>query len=582
MSADGKRRSSKGVPVSRVVLLGLALVAQLGFPALAQDAGALLRDREQQSVQPRPEPLPADVEDVRAEAKRIEPGGITVKVNHLIFSGRISLLSPEERTRLVEAAAGRAFDLSGLRDLTSEVTRLAQSKGHLFARAFLPPQDVTEGVVEIALMEARVEDVGLVRVGSVRVRDEVLRGIEQRYLNDRASMTEQQLEAALLQMNSLPGLKVRASVEAGDNPGTSKVSIGIEEGPLFAGQIWADNFGSASTGKPEANALFSFSDPWGYGEQFRLQSVASQGMVYGRFSGSAPLGTGGTFVNGAYSYLTYHDVTDTGRAAGLDGDGHQLVLGLTHPVFRDRAAELSLGGAVTGKALRNGSAAGELDDKRLLTGTLSVSGIDRDFDGTTSWGLDATYGALDLSRVTSSAAADAAGLKTEGGFARFNARIERQQSLADRWTLLARVSGQWASKNLESSEEIALGGPYGIRGWPVGEASADTGAIGTLELRHDLPVPEEWGQLQLGGFFDSGYAKINARPRGVTLSTATGKNEYALFAAGLTLDWQRESLSLTAGWGMGLGDNPGRSANGTNVDGGTGRHQLWLSGRMRF
>lgn len=568
--------------MSRVVLLGLAIAALFGVPALAQDAGSLLRDRELQSVRPLPAALPADVEDTRTDLQRTERGGVTVKVTHLIFSGKTDLLTSTERSRLVESVAGKALDLAGLRDLAIEVTRLAQTKGHLFARAFLPPQDVTEGVVEIALMEARVEDVGLVRVGAVRVREEVLRGIEQRYLKDRSSMTEQQLEAALLQMNSLPGLEVRASVEAGDNPGTSKVSIGIEEGPMFSGQVWADNFGSASTGRAEGNVLFNFTDPWGYGEQFGLQNVTSQGLVYGRFSASAPIGTAGTFFNGAYSYLTYQDVTDTGQAADLDGDGHQLVFGLTHPLVRDRVTDVSVGGAITGKALRNGSAAGELDDKRLLTGTMSLSGVHRDFDGATSWGMDATYGVLDLSRVESSAAADAAGLKTEGGFARLNARLERQQSLADRWTLLARVSGQWASKNLESSEEIALGGPYGIRGWPVGEASADIGAIGTLELRHDLPVPEDWGQLQLGGFFDTGYAKINARPEGVTLSTATRKNEYALSAAGLTVDWQRENLSLTAGWGMGLGDNPGRNANGTNVDGKTSRHQLWLSGRLRF
>ncbi|QTK81975.1 Heme/hemopexin transporter protein huxB [Agrobacterium tumefaciens] len=568
--------------MSRAVLPGLALAAQLCAPALAQDAGALLRDREVQSVQTPPKALPLKAKDNRSEAGTVASGGMTVKVSHLIFSGKTSLLSPDERTRLVDAAAGKVFDLAGLRDLTSQVTRLAQSKGRMFARAFLPPQDVTEGVVEIALMEARVEDVGLVRVGSVRVRDEILRGVEHRYLQDRYSMTEQQLEAALLQMNSLPGLKVRASVEAGDSPGTSKVSIGIEEGPLFSGHIWTDSFGSASTGRAEGNALVSLSDPLGYGEQFRFQSVASQGMAYGRFSGSAPLGSAGTFLNGAYSYLTYRDVTDTGRAAGLEGDGHQLAFGLTHPILRDRATEVTFGGVVTGKALRNGSAAGDIDDKRLLTGTLSLSGVQRDFGGTTNWGLDVTYGALDLSRVATSAAAAAAGLRTEGGFSRLNARIERQQRLADRWTLIARVSGQWASTNLDSSEEIALGGPYAVRGWPIGEASADTGAIGTLELRHDLAVPEEWGQFRLGGFLDGGYAKINARPRGTALSTATKENEYALFATGLTLGWQRENLSLTAGWGMGLGDNPGRSANGANVDGGTGRHQFWLSGRVSF
>ena len=567
--------------MSRLALLCLAF-AVVGDNAVAQDAGSLLRESERQAVRPLPAPLPPKTGNIRPKRKPAVSSGVSVAVVHLIFSGKTDLLTPTEREKLVESVSGKTLDLAGLRDLAAEATRLAQGKGRLFARAFLPPQDVTEGVVEIALSEARVEEVALVPIGSVRVREEILRGIEERYLKDRSALTEQELEAALLQMNSLPGLKVRASVEAGKAPGTSKVLIGIEEGTVFSGQVWGDNFGSASTGKAQANAVFNVTDLWGFGEEFRFQSLASEGLAYGRLSASAPLGTAGTVMNGAYSYLTYRDVTDTGRAAGLDGDGHQLTLGLSHPLIRDRVREITLGGVITGKALRNDSSAGPVDDRRLLTGMLSLSGVERDFDGATIWGVDATSGFLDLSRVESSASSDAAGLRTEGGFARLNARLERQHRLAQDWTLLSRVSGQWASKNLDSSEEITLGGPYGVRGWPVGEASADMGATATVELRHDLPVPDGWGLLQAGGFFDAGYARINTNPRGIALSSATGNNDYGLFATGITLNWQRENLSLIGGWGVGLGDNPGRGQNGTNAGGNTGRHQFWLSGRLKF
>lgn len=567
--------------MSRLALLGLAFAVVAG-KAVAQDAGSLLRESERQTVRPLAAPLASKVEVTRPERKNTVSNGVSVNITHLVFSGKTSLISPEERDRLVDRMAGKTLDLAGLRDLADEATRLAQTGGRIFARAFLPPQDVTEGVVEIALVEARVEEVAFVRVGAVRVREEVLREIEQHYLGDRSSLTDEKLEAALLHINSLPGVKVRANVEAGKAPGTSRVSIGVEEGPLVTGEIWGDNFGSASTGKAQANALVSINDPLGYGEQLRFQGLASEGLAYGRFSASAPVGAEGTVVNGAYSYLTYHDVTGTGRRAGLEGDGHQLSLGMSQALVREKVRDITLGGVLTGKALRNDSAAGLLDDKRLLTAGLSLSGTERDYGGATSWGLEAVYGVLELSRVASSAAFDATGLRTEGGFARFNARIERQQRIADDWTFLARANGQWASKNLDSSEEMSLGGPYGVRGWPVGEASADMGAIGTLELRRDIALPEGWGMLQLGGFFDAGYARINARPKKISLASATGDNDYGLFATGLTLNWQRENLLMTGGWGIGLGDNPGRGRDGTNVDGETGRHQLWLSGRMKF
>lgn len=89
----------------------------------------------------------------------------------------------------------------------------------------------------------------------------------------------------------------------------------------------------------------------------------------------------------------------------------------------------------------------------------------------------------------------------------------RTQNLPVGFSLYGGLNGQWGDKNLDSSEQISLGGANAVRAYPVGEASADLGIVFTGELRYLLPklgpLP---GLVQLSGFVDQGYAEIDARP----------------------------------------------------------------------
>jgi hypothetical protein len=71
------------------------------------------------------------------------------------------------------------------------------------------------------------------------------------------------------------------------------------------------------------------------------------------------------------------------------------------------------------------------------------------------------------------------------------------------------VSGQTASKNLDSSEKFSLGGINGVRAYPQGEASGDEGYRGTVELRHNV-MPN----VQATVFYDWGKVTINRNPFG--------------------------------------------------------------------
>ena len=76
------------------------------------------------------------------------------------------------------------------------------------------------------------------------------------------------------------------------------------------------------------------------------------------------------------------------------------------------------------------------------------------------------------------------------------------------------MRGQLAFDNLDSSEKMELGGAYGVRAYPEGEAYGDQGYVATLEARA-VAGPVDGGcpgQLQLIAFVDVGEVDFAARP----------------------------------------------------------------------
>ena len=152
----------------------------------------------------------------------------------------------------------------------------------------------------------------------------------------------------------------------------------------------------------------------------------------------------------------------------------------------------------------NVALAGSLYDKLLPAG------------GLTQAYASVTAGSLYFTNQIAANADAASGLNTNGGYHKFMWQLSRTQNLfGDNWgdiSLYSNFAGQVASKNLDSSEQMSLGGPNAIRAYPVGEASADEAWLVNSEVRYGLPtfsgIP---GQIQFISFIDTGGARINAR-----------------------------------------------------------------------
>lgn len=562
------------------MVLLCALPGAAAMPALAQDAGALLRDRERRQEQQRPPDRPSPSGELAGERSLVEESGPTIELRELRLTGKVELLPAAESDRFLDQAKGQVVGLAELQALADRITVRLQQQGRLLARAILPPQDVTEGVVVIEIVEGTFAAVQFERGSDVRVSEALLERIVAR--RPAAQLAAQaDLESALLQLNDLPGVSVRAKLTPGAAPNTSNLVVGVEQAAMLSGSFWGDNHGNVSTGREQGNVLVTLTDVTGGGDESSLFASGSEGQAFAQAMIGAPLGASGFSINARYAWLDYENGDAIGRAAGLEGTAHHAALSLDYSLLRRRDANVRLSGGFVWKALRDDSLAGRLNDKRSQSTSLAVSVETRDGwlgGGFTSGSLSWAYGDLDLSRVPAALAADAMTLRTQGEFHRVNASVARIQHVADRFSLFMRVHGQWASSNLDSSEDFALGGPYGVRAFAVGEGRGDMGVAGSVELRYDATTRAEWGDVQLSTFVDAGHVWINESSHGLPAPNACNCNEYGLESAGLGLRWTRESLSLSTSYAYALGSNPGRG----RIDGETDRSRLWLQGALRF
>jgi hemolysin activation/secretion protein len=168
--------------------------------------------------------------------------------------------------------------------------------------------------------------------------------------------------------------------------------------------------------------------------------------------------------------------------------------------------------------------------------------------GANTWSLTYGYGLLDLagSPNEDSLAKDA---NPAGNYNKLRYSVGREQFINSNWSLYGSFSGQWANKNLDSSEKVVLGGNSGIRAYGPSEAGGANGQILNMEARWRYSQA-----LALSAFYDLGCIQINVSN---DYSGAPTLNDYCLKGGGLAATWTSDKgASLKAVWARRTGVNP--------------------------
>jgi len=513
--------------------------AQLAAAAPLPNAGQLL----EQTLSPPPAPRSASQAlPSSALPPALAPqGDLRVRVTAVRVTGAPAF--PEaELAGLVDDLPGDDRSLDDLQRAAERVTRHYRKHGYLLARAYLPTQDLSAGQVEIRVLEGRLGNVRLDNAS--RQPDRFLRR-QLDGLEAGQPVKRQPLERTLLLLADTPGLEVRSSLSPGASVGTSDLDIAVRDGARVNGDLSLDNHGGRATGQARLGGGITVNDPLGLGDALQLRGLsAGDRLNFARMAYQVPVAASGTRLGMSYSTLTYR----LGKEfAVLDAHGAARIASvfLTHPFVRSREANLH--GQIAYEAKR-------LDDRidlattasrrRLNNLTAGLSGDRLDVmpgGGITQGSLSLTLGKLSLD--SSNADLDAQGLRSQGHFAKANLWLRRLQPLSERLQLHAQISAQVTNRNLDSAEKMTLGGVYGVRAYPQGEAPSDDAWLANLELRYS--VVAAWQALL---FYDAAQGRLSHDP---LAGPAAGSNHRHLAGGGFGVRWshpQGYSLLTTVAW----------------------------------
>ena len=463
------------------------------------------------------------------------PPSIAFRVTTIEISGN-TRIATDQLHALVEDAEGQDLTLATLTEVVVRITAYYQRQGFPLARAVVPSQTMVAGVLQVQVIEARYDAVTL--LNQTPLSDALLRSAL-RPLQSGQVIQQAPLDQALLLLSEIPGVVVNASLKPGSRPGGTDLEVtataprsGVSGVSGVSGNSVIDNYGNAYVGRPRVAQSLRVIDPFNRqtGAALDLNGLSSgSGLNYGRVAYETVLSGAVTRVGAAYSALQY-TLGGPLAASGSHGDAQVGQVWARRSLLRSYTANLSAQLQYDKTQLRDHSGV-DIDNNRHTDKiTASLSGDLQDglwLGAVNNWNLSATSGVVSFDN-TAAQLANAG--HSEGRFSKVSGSFSRLQKLNPADSFYAALTLQRASRNLDPSEKMAVGGASSVRAADASALSGDMGALLNLEYRHALGAA--WGGFwQLTGFMDSAAVRLNQTALG------TADNRVQISGAGVGLSW---------------------------------------------
>ncbi len=494
----------------------------------APNAGSILRQLEPDTPSlPTPK---ADTAQSRHETP--PPPGPTIHVRAFRIDGN-KLIATEKIQKLLATYVNRDLSPADLRAATDAVARFYNRAGWL-ARVLVPPQRVEDGVLRVEVIEGKFGEVVFpadTDLEALHVSPKRIVGRVQSQLTPGEPLSVDDLTRGVLLAGDLPGVGVSADEIAGEDPGLTNVVLYVHNQDLVSGQFSIDNYGQASIGSERATGWLDFNSVFGFGEEFGVLGILTPDLQFGRVNAAFPLNDDGLTLGLNAAGLNYEVVAPAYKFSKPTGSSDSFGSDLQYQLVRATNHNVSIGLTLLRKNFYNDNVLGRVGDYHVYDAIAFVNGnvYDRLFgDAVSTASLSAGRGWVDMSGSPGEAA-DRFGPDTQGQFNVLRYRVDRTQRLWGPFVGYLSVSGQLSYQNLDSSEQFYLGGPAGVRAYPVSSDGGSTGQLLTAEFRWNV-LRTPYCSCGLKVLYDVGHIRLNAND---DFPLAPEPNSYFLQGVGL-------------------------------------------------
>jgi len=472
------------------LVLGYVLVpelsqAQTQVPLEGQSGIIEKSLRQSRPFKPAPEVEDPGINIESSTTRKDPQAGPVFFVKKVKLTGN-TVFSDEILMPLVDLGEGKDVTLGILTLLADKVSAFYANEGYLLASAFIPKQEVKDGIVEMVITEGRINKV--IVQGNKKLSKEDL---EQRMkmVQEELVLREQTLERLLLELNELMGVRVRAVLKPGDLPGTSDLVMDVTELRPYNVSFDSDNFGSRFTGAFRSGFNMTYANIFTLGDQFSARwTRTSLQDAYSPFY-TFPINAYGTRMKLAYTF-TENELGDTLANLAAGGTSTTVGLEVSHLFYKSQTASFSARTGLDFKSAENESQGSNTSKDNLTNVSVGLGGNFSDsYLGRTFYDLKFQMGLRegDGNRALASRAGG------HGEIFSANIDLTRLQSakILNSYFIF-KFKGQVNNDRALAPFLFIVGGVGTVRGYPLSAFSGDMGFNVSAEYTVPFPWDVKW------------------------------------------------------------------------------------------
>jgi hemolysin activation/secretion protein len=426
-------------------------------------------------------------------------------------------------TALIDAAlqtlVGPDKDFDTLRRAVETVEALYADAGYSAVRVLLPEQDVTEGSVQLKVIEAKLGRV--IVEGNRHFSTENIRASVPALVEGESPQLEK-AGASLALANESFAKQSRLTLQKGDSIGSVNAQIRVADDTPWRFAASLDNTGSTDTGRHRLGLVYQHANLFDRDHAFSAQFITSTE----RPSDVAILGLGykipiyrlGDSIEMAYgkSSVDSGNISTAAGNYGISGRGEFASLRYNLGLPRWQGNEQKLVVAAEWKTFEShvvptGGAASLIPD--LSSAPFSLGYQISSPEGMLSWkaGISHAWN-LSSGKNGTDSAYNQVGARpgADADFRLWRWNLSTNLLLPGEWRLNAAANGQQTNDLLISGEQFGIGGADSVRGYTEREVLNDRGWRGSIELASpSFNVPDTDWRGHLVAFHDLGTVYRN-------------------------------------------------------------------------
>jgi hemolysin activation/secretion protein len=387
------------------------------------------------------------------------------------------LISQDGINKIIVPFLNKEQSLSQVQKVADLITDAYRKRGFITSRAFLPPQKIAEGIVEINVVEGKMGDI-------IEVKGN--RYFKTKFLKSKIPLKKGDpfdynlLRKGLSEINQQPDRFAKATLMPGKEPQTTDMALEVKDRlPIHVAFEW-DNFGSRYIEKNRYTVRLIDNNLFGFDDRLVLNFPMAEASHYFQTSGIYTTHLAHWELGG---YATHSRVKLGEDYEDLSVRGKSRIYGVfaSHPLITKDNFTLGFNIGFDYKDITNyqNEAVTSHDRIRVAKTGLDIDATDN--FGRTIISNELDFGIPEIMGGLSDKDPRSSRAGAGGDFIKDIINVMRLHRMPFSSNLLWKNQFQYTPDILASAEQFQIGGVSNVRGYPPAEVVGDRGFSTTFE-----------------------------------------------------------------------------------------------------